>query len=511
MRQRHGFVCLLSILCTVPVAAAGPVECLTCLPSGELTVTSVEPASHALAAAAAAAITIHFDRPVDAASVGPASFSAFGRWSGAVSGSYSFSNGGATVSLTPSRPFSAGESVMVVLSHDLQAVDSTFLRAAGYSYQFWVRARPASLDYVEIDRLDTDSPSRPYGGVASDLDGDGFLDLTTVNEDTDDLRVFMNAADGSGLFEDFMLPTPATGEVPSPSEPADFDGDGNVDIATANTLGGSVSILLGNGDGTFAAQQEVPVSGLPRGLAVLDVDGDGDVDVATAGRTTGLITVLLNDGTGVFGNPTTFGTGSATEWALAAGDMTNDGILDLVVGGQGTGRVYVYAGNGDGTFTLTDDEPSGATWMLVLGDVNSDGALDVAVGNGTSNTGSILLGDGAGGLGPAQTHAVDPLALATDLGDLDGDGDLDWMLASFGGDWTLFTNDGAGNFTFDREIDAPVAASCSLMMDSDNNGVLDLALIDELADEVILLRNTTVFADGFESGDTGSWSSTMTP
>ncbi len=510
MHRTCGFACLLLTLCAIPVVA-GPLECSTCLPSGGLTVTAVEPAGHALAAATDAEITIHFDRPVDPASVGPASFSAFGRWSGAVSGAYSFSGGGATVSLTPSRPFSAGESVMVVLSHDLQAADDTFLRAAGYSFQFWVRARPAGLDYVEIDRLDTDSPSRPYGGIASDLDGDGYLDLTTINEDTDDLRVFMNTADGSGLFADFMLPTPATGNVPSPSEPADFNGDGNVDIAVANTQGTSVSILLGNGDGTFAAQQQVTVSGQPRGLAVLDVDGDGDVDVATAGRTTGLITVLLNDGAGVFGSPSTFGTDN-TEWALAAGDMTNDGILDLVVGGQGSRRVYVYAGAGDGTFSLTDDELSGSTWMLVLGDVNADGALDVAVGNGTSNTGSILLGDGAGGLGPGDAYVVDPLVLATDLGDLDGDGDLDWMLASFGGDWTLLTNDGTGSFTFDREIDAPAAASCSLMMDTDNDGDLDLALIDELADEVILLRNVgTVFTDGFESGDTLAWSSTTPP
>ncbi len=477
--------------------------------AGEFTVTAVEPASHALAAAPDAAITVHFDRPVDAASVGPASFSAFGRWSGAVSGVYGFSNGGATVSLTPSRRFSAGESVMVVLSHDLQAKDGAFLRAAGYSFQFWVQVRPAGLDFVEIDRLDTDSPSRPYGGIGSDLDGDGYLDLTTVNEDTDDLRVFMNTADGSGLFEDFLQPTPGTGNVPSPSEPADFDGDGDVDVVVGNTQGDSISILLGNGDGTFGPEQRITFGGNPRGVAVLDVDGDGDLDVAATDRTNDLIIVLRNDGAGVFGNPSTFGTGTAEEWALAAGDMSNDGILDLVVGGRAAQRVYVYLGAGDGSFTLSDDEFSGSTWMLVLGDVDADGNLDVSVANGTSNTGSILLGDGAGGLAAAQTHTVDPWPLATDLGDLDGDGDLDWMLASFGGDWTLLVNDGAGSFTFDREITALDAASCSLMMDTDNDGDLDLALIDELADEVILLRNTgTVFTDGFESGDTSSWSST---
>ena len=146
--------------------------------------------------------------------------------------------------------------------------------------------------------------------------------------------------------------------------------------------------------------------------------------------------------------------------------------------------------------------------MIVLGDVDADGDEDISVAN-SSNNGAILRGDGAGNLGAPQVYATDPFALATDLGDLDGDGDLDWIIASFGGDWTLFLNDGTGTYVVDREIAAPEAASCSLMMDIDNDGDLDLALIDELADEVIVMENTGgIFADGFESGDTTAWSST---
>lgn len=90
-----------------------------------------------------------------------------------------------------------------------------------------------------------------------------------------------------------------------------------------------------------------------------------------------------------------------------------------------------------------------------------------------------------------QSYLVptDPFPLATDLGDVDGDGDLDWVPSSFLGDWSLFTNDGLGNFTFRRSFPASQAASCALMFDSDNDGDLDLALIDEVADEVILVIN----------------------
>ena len=474
---------------------------------GVLTVTSVEPAANALTAPKDAAVVVHFDRPLNTGSVGALSFWAFGRWSGTATGTYSFSNSDQTVTLTPDDPFSAGEQVMVVLSHDLQAFDGSFLRAAGYSFQFWVRAAPSTLEFALLDTVDTDTPSRPYGGLGSDLNGDGWLDLTTINEDTSDLRVFLNTADGSGLVDPFLTPTASTGSTPSPNEPSDFDRDGNVDVATANPGADSVSILLGNGDGTFAADQEVSVTGQPRGIAVLDVDGDGDVDLATANVTSSLINVLRNDGSGAFGNVTTFGTGSAGEWAIAAGDMNGDGILDLVVGGNPANRIYVYLSNGNGTFTLSDDESSGGSpWMVVLGDLDGDGTVDVSVAN-NSGSGAILLGDGAGNLGTAQIQAIDPAGVATDVGDVDGDGDLDWITASFSGDWALFLNDGDGNFTFDREFDAPAAASCSIMMDLDNDGDLDLALVDELADVVVLQENLGggIFLDGFESGDVSRW------
>ena len=88
---------------------------------------------------------------------------------------------------------------------------------------------------------------------------------------------------------------------------------------------------------------------------------------------------------------------------------------------------------------------------------------------------------------------------------MDGDGDLDWVTSSFGGDWWLFANNGAGSFAFAQEFNAPQAASCALMVDIDNDRDLDLALIDELADVVILMKNdgTTKLGDLDGDGNVG--------
>jgi hypothetical protein len=127
--------------------------------------------------------------------------------------------------------------------------------------------------------------------------------------------------------------------------------------------------------------------------------------------------------------------------------------------------------------------------MIATGDVDGDGHEDVASVNGTDGSASILLGAGDGSLGTPALHATDPFTLAGDLGDLDGDGDLDWVTSSFYGDWLVFLNNGDGSLVFDHRQVAPQAASCSLLMDVDNDADLDMVLIDELADEVIVVSN----------------------
>ena len=466
--------------------------------AGELAVASVEPSLNALNVPPDTAIVVHFEEPVETDSVTPARFRVFGRWSGPAEGSFSFSDSDRTVTFTPDQPFSAGEQVFVMLARDIQARSGPTMRAGGYHFQFWIVACPAAMVFEQVASLTTNSKdgpsSQPYGGIASDLNNDGWLDVALTNEITADLRVFMNHADGGGTLAPFIEPPEPLNGSASPSEPADFNGDGIVDICVANQAANTISVLLGNGDGTFAPQQQISVGTIPVGIAVLDMDGDGDTDIVNANWRSSNLSLHINNGSGVFGSPIFFEGGGAGERALSATDMNNDGLMDLVIGAYDGLSIVVSLGQGDGTFALASTRNIGVRqWMIVTGDVNGDGMQDVTLVTGAfdgASRGGILLGDGTGSLAAPDFYTLDSWPIATDLGDLDGDGDLDWVTSSFNGGWMIFRNDGSGAMTFDQRIDAPATASCALLADLDNDGDLDMGLVDETADVLILVGNT---------------------
>jgi len=466
--------------------------CATPSWAGQLQVVSITPARHAISAAPGADMVITFNQPVNPVSAA-SRIDVRSRYAGSFAHALSLEAGDTVVRITPDEPLPAGDTVTVIISNQLTAQDASMLRSAGYVHQFWIETAATTLEYETAQVTDVIGPGspRPYGGSACDLNEDGWTDLAIINQDSSDIRVLPNAADGSGAFLPFLTPTTAVDSVPSPSATADFDGDGHEDIATGNKFGDSVSVALGNGDGTFQPRVDYSVGNLPRGLAILDADGDGDIDIATANALSDDVSLLLNDGDGTFANAVHFDSGGSGEFGLDAGDMDNDGIADLVVGMQSS-QIVVLKGNGDGTFTVqTLHDAGGPVWMVVLADMNGDGDMDVTTANGSGWTGSIIAGDGACGFAAPAVHSATGHAVATDVADLDGDGDTDWVLSSFGGgEWRVFTNDGNGKMTLDQSSKAVANPACALVLDVDNDRAMDLALIDEIADIITILKNT---------------------
>ncbi|MHC5053532.1 MAG: FG-GAP-like repeat-containing protein [Planctomycetota bacterium] len=289
----------------------------------------------------------------------------------------------------------------------------------------------------------------------------------------------------------------------------DYDGDGNLDIAsTGMALSATTNIHRNDGGGVFV---EIPagLAGLTySSLAWGDYDNDGDLDLALVGFSGGWQARLYrNDGGGTFVEIPA-GLEGADGCSLAWGDYDNDGDLDLALAGYTpSGNITkVYRNDGPGGFV---DTAAGLTGVrdcsLAWGDYDNDGDLDIALAGyaQSSPVTSIYRNDGGGTFVeiPAGLTAVDRCSLA--WGDYDNDADLDLALAGDTGSGyvsTVYRNDGAGVFT---DIGAGLTGvrDCSLAWgDYDNDGDLDLALAGDVSAGphmtiVYINQGADVFAD----------------
>lgn len=220
---------------------------------------------------------------------------------------------------------------------------------------------------------------------------------------------------------------------------ADFNADGNLDLAMINSLNGYSLVALGYGSGAFNSAGALYTSGFPEAVAVGDFNGDGKLDAAVASGGSAKypysgISVSLGNGDGSFtqasGSPASVGQDLS---AIVAGDFNGDGKLDLAVTDYGADAVLILIGNGDGTFQAPITEPVGnAPMALVTGDFNNDGKLDLVASNYGDGTVTLLLGNGDGTFTQASgsPYAVGKGPAAMVAADFNGDGKLDLAVAN---------------------------------------------------------------------------------
>jgi hypothetical protein len=237
--------------------------------------------------------------------------------------------------------------------------------------------------------------------AVGDFLGNGNLDLAVTNS-PGGVALNILLGYGDGAFN--QAPIRGNGSVTTAYMPAvgDFNGDGKLDLAVtgAGVTGpqdNEVTILLGNGDGTFtlANNSTFPTGKAPQAIAVADLNGDGKLDLVIANYGDATLTILLGNGDGTFapasGSPIAVGN---APYAVAVADLNGDGKLDIAVANNGDGAVTVLLGKGDGTFTSAIGSPFAVgvgPSSIAVGDFSESGRLGLAVTNWQGNTISILL------------------------------------------------------------------------------------------------------------------------
>jgi hypothetical protein len=255
----------------------------------------------------------------------------------------------------------------------------------------------------------------PVKMVAGDFDGDGHLDLAIVAND-ETVGHFQGVVTVLRGNEDGTFQVTDTHQVAGPFSivtglvAADFNRDGHLDLVETNR-DGTVNVLLGNGDGTFRDPVALLPGVLPSSVAAGDLRGNGitDLIVTNTGLTNPDVSVLLGNGDGTFQDPVSYQVGTGAGAALV-GDFNGDGIPDLAVLSAGN-AVSVLRGNGDGSFQDPVSYLAGNTPVaLVAADFNGDRALDLATANGVSGNVSVLLNrnDGTGPRGRGAARNIRP-------------------------------------------------------------------------------------------------------
>jgi len=355
--------------------------------------------------------------------------------------------------------------------------------------------------------------------ATADFNGDGHADVATANAMGNDVSVLLG--DGNGGFVPAVHY--ATGNSPTMVVTGDVNGDGRPDLVTANLGGDGISVLLGRGDGTFEAAVDFSAGGIwesPYALALGDANGDGHLDIVTANTNISneSISFFAGDGAGGFAPAVVLPLGSSGNLrdphGIALADVNGDGRADIVTANTVSGDLSILLGDGAGGFAAATHLATGMGPVVVdVKDVTGDGIVDIVTLNTSAQSVSVLIGDGSGGYANAVDYPIFPAQDVQDympwpwgmtVADVTGDGLPDILTANTQNDTvSVLVNDGAGHFDTYAWFDTGALPGGVAVADIDGDGLPDAITANRENGSVSVLFNRgaaldLIFANGFE-------------
>ncbi|OON68000.1 hypothetical protein B0919_15145 [Hymenobacter sp. CRA2] len=471
---------------TTPLGTATSVTSFTVLIP--IAISGVQPARNTAAVSRTGSVTVNFSEPI--AGTTADQLRVYGnRLQGLRAGTRT-GGGTSSLSFTPTLPYAPGEAVSVSITSGLRGPGGNpvlppqllqFTAAVGGTGQG---------NFSSGASVPVGYDSRSV--AAGDVNGDGSVDLVTADYASQAVSIRLN--NGSGSFSGSAAV--ALGTAPQYVALGDVDGDSDLDLV-ASSPNGTISIRLNNGSGTFSGTASVAGSGRFGAPVLADIDADGDLDLLAVDQYYGGVAVYFNS----LGSFSAASTGLLTVGAgiadLALGDVDNDGDLDLAVaGGTGTNAVYLRYNDGRGAFSgassiaTAGQQPT----KVRLADLDGDGDLDLLTADAASNALSVLLNSGNGSAFAAPvTLAVGAQPRSLQVGDLDADGDPDVVVVSSATPATasLLFNAGNGSFEPAATVRLSAVAEDLALADVSGDGDLDLLTANGTSNTVSVFENAS--------------------
>ncbi len=291
--------------------------------------------------------------------------------------------------------------------------------------------------------------SGPESVVAADVNGDGKPDLISANSSGNTLSVLTNTGGGNFLLSS----SPTVGSKPYSVTAADVNGDGKLDLISANFgigTGNTLTVLTNNGIGGFVLSSSPVVGSGAVSVAAADVNGDGKVDLISANFNPGTFSILTNNGSGGFVLSSSPSAGSHP-YFVAAADVNGDGKVDLISANNNfVGTLTVLTNIGSGGFVLASSPSVGSGPVAVaVADVNGDGKPDLISANANDNALSVLLNVGGGSFALSSSPGVGSSPSSVAAADVNGDGKMDLISANaFDDTLSVLLNSSIFNGTF---------------------------------------------------------------
>lgn len=330
--------------------------------------------------------------------------------------------------------------------------------------------------------------SNPISVISADFNGDGNADLAVVNNVSNNVSVLLGDGEGSfGIATNF-----AVSSSPYSVTSTDFNGDEKPDLAVANYGSNKVSVLLGDGTGSFGVAINFTVGISPTSVTSADFNTDGNADLAVSSLYNNIVSILIGDGLGGFITTNDFPVGYHPV-SITSTDFNGDGNGDLAMACESS-SISVLLGNGTGSFSAASNFAVGVYPTTVISaDFNEDGKVDLATANQITSKISVLLGNGLGSFAATTYFEVGSGSYSLFCADFNADDNADLVVSNHNNNHlSILLGDGLGNFGTATSFSVGSSPRSVISGDFNGDSKADLAVVNSIENNVSILLNNFI-------------------